>query len=358
MKEGCELTDSQKKIFRDLEELFGGEEDRGWKHLKSPNEGVKMEMKTQQQEKGERSISLGRAKCIADCTAEVAAAWYFEYCSRERQNTGQASGDLARIQIRQAEGKANEKVFATVKTMPFPLKNREFVGISTIFTNPDTKCLQVFVMPDNQVVDYGGTFKSLVRGKVFAIFTARNIVSLGEVAQCKISLKQSVDAGGFVPRKVVDRKIPQSLKLVSELQHAFKRDEDVDRAALASLANIIRNEKQHYTEEEQETIRKGKEFNMKCKESKKFKDLKSPDPQVKMKAGHLEGESLVIGLCESIIDASLAECAAYEFIKDSRERKAKIGEKYKALTFKVPSSQHDPLVLSLQELELLTFLAL
>jgi hypothetical protein len=106
-------------------------------------------------------------------------------------------------------------------------------------------------------------------------------------------------------------------------------DEEIDQAALEALANIIRNEPQDYTEEEEVVMRDGKEFYEKCMASKKFKKLKSPDPRVKMTAVHLEGESLVVGLCEAVIDASLAECVAYEFIKDSRQRQAKLGKKYK-----------------------------
>jgi hypothetical protein len=205
-----------------------------------------------------RSIALGRAEGQADCTAEEAAAWYFEYCGRERKRNALVSGDLARIEIGQAEGKANEKIFATLKNMPFPLRNREFVGRSTIFSNTETNCVQVFFTPVKLIVDYGGTFKNTVRGKVTAIFTARNIAKLGEVARCQIVLQQRVDAGGFVPPLVVDRKIPQSLKLVSDIQQIFAQDDAVDNASLASLANIIKNELQDYSEEEKVAIRKGK----------------------------------------------------------------------------------------------------
>ena len=120
----------------------------------------------------------------------------------------------------------------------------------------------------------------------------------------------------------------------SRHRQVIKSDKDLDREELMSLANIIKNEPQDYSEEEKEAIRKGKEFYMKCKASKKFKDVKSPDPEVKMKLVHLEGESQAIGMCEAIVDTSLEECVAYEFIKDSREKLFKLGKKYKAIKTK------------------------
>ncbi|GMI40334.1 hypothetical protein TrCOL_g12993 [Triparma columacea] len=69
-------------------------------------------------------------------------------------------------------------------------------------------------------------------------------------------------------------------------------DEEIDRAALEALTNILRNEPQDYTKEEKQAIRKGKEFYEKCKEGRNFDELKSPDERVKMKLVHVDGESV------------------------------------------------------------------
>ncbi|GMI39265.1 hypothetical protein TrCOL_g5466 [Triparma columacea] len=55
MREGVELEEDQKKVFGDLEKLFEGE--GGWRPLESPYEGVKMEIKYKQQEKGEKTLA-------------------------------------------------------------------------------------------------------------------------------------------------------------------------------------------------------------------------------------------------------------------------------------------------------------
>ncbi|GMI31066.1 hypothetical protein TrCOL_g1062 [Triparma columacea] len=286
MREGVELEEDQKKVFGELEEFFGGEDKEGWGLLESPYKGVKMKIKYKQQEKGQGSIALGKARGVADCTAEEAAAWYFEYCGRERKRNALVSGELARIEIRQAHGKVNKKIFATVKNMPSPLRNREFVVRSTIFSNKEENCVQVFVTPVKHIVDYGGTFKNIVR--------------------------------------VVDRKIPQSLKLVSDIQQTFAQDDAVDNASLASLANIIKNETQDYTDEEEDAIRKGNEFYEKCKVDENFDELKSPDERVKMKLVHVDGANSGTGFATTVVDASVEECAANEIVGlDSREKNRK-----------------------------------
>jgi hypothetical protein len=53
----------------------------------------------------------------------------------------------------------------------------------------------------------------------------------------------------------------------------YQSDDKIDRAAMEYLANIIKNEPQDYTKEEEEAIGKGKEFYKKCKESANFYSL-------------------------------------------------------------------------------------
>jgi hypothetical protein len=90
-------------------------------------------------------------------------------------------------------------------------------------------------------------------------------------------------------------------------------DEEIDQAALEALAKIIRNEPQDYADEEKQAIRKGKEFYEKCKEGETFGDLKSPDGRVKMKLVHVDGASSGTAFANTVVDASVEECAAYEY---------------------------------------------
>ncbi|GMI44875.1 hypothetical protein TrCOL_g12708 [Triparma columacea] len=319
IREGVELEEDQVKVFEELEELFRGEDEEGWGPLKSPYEGVEMEIKYKQQEKGQRSIAVGKASGVADCTAEEAAAWFFEYCSRERTTKGLASGELARLEIREGTERTNEKKFATVKKFPFPITNREFVQ-RLIWKRHNTDCVTVAVWSIDKKVDYGGV-GNLVRGTTKAIFTITNTQEINGFPQCKIELMQHVDTGGYLPAKLMEKQTPKVLRVLKSAMQSFEKDEEVDKAGLASLANIIKNEPQDYTEEEEDAIGKGKEFYEKCKESVRTYNLNSPDEKVDLKGVHVDGESLGSGVAVTVVDASVEECAAHAIMNlNSREK--------------------------------------
>ena len=65
MKKGVELDEGQAKVFRDLEDLFKGEDK--WKRIDEITAGIHMQIKKQPPKKGERTLLLGRAECVADC---------------------------------------------------------------------------------------------------------------------------------------------------------------------------------------------------------------------------------------------------------------------------------------------------
>jgi hypothetical protein len=255
-EEGAELTENQKKVFSDLGELFGGEEGGGWKPVKSPNEEVKMKVKYHQQKKGKMSIALGRAEGVAACTAEEAAAWYFEFCSRQRVASSRREGNQARLEIRSKGQRFNQKVFATVKIMPLMLKNREFVFTNVLKRNANS--FSVASWPVEDKIDYGGGMGKLVKATSKAIFTATNLKPIGEIPQSKLELLQYIDAGGYIPVSLINKKLPLGMSAVGEVVNNFKQDDEVDKVALASLANTIKNERQDYTEEEMMALEEAK----------------------------------------------------------------------------------------------------
>ena len=122
--------------------------------------------------------------------------------------------------------------------------------------------------------------------------------------------------GANVPEKIVT----SDTSLVGS-SNVKLTDDEIDEAARQALANIIKNVPQHYTDEEEAAIEKGKEFYEECKESKNFDKLKSPDSRVKMKLVHVDGASHGTGVATTVVDACVEECAAYEFYMDSREFK-------------------------------------
>lgn len=83
----------------------------GWGYLYSPFAGTKMKIK-HKKTKGKRTIALGRAEGVADCSPEEAAAYFFDYCSNIRNRVAYAKGDITRFEIFKDKGKVNEKVRA------------------------------------------------------------------------------------------------------------------------------------------------------------------------------------------------------------------------------------------------------
>ena len=91
---------------------------------------------------------------------------------------------------------------------------------------------------------------------------------------------------------------------------------------MSRFIEVIENKPQEYNAEEEEMIRKGKEFYGKCKmnESVHFGVIdNSSDPRVKLKTFNSDGDKLVTFMASAIIDANVVTCVAHEFIKDSRE---------------------------------------
>ena len=144
--------------------------------MPSPYRAVKMQSQYLTFEGVERKkamVAVGKAEGTADCTAEEAAAWFFDYCSRERTSLDRESGNPARLELLflDEEMRSNEKVFANIKAMPFPLNKREFV-VKNIWKRNEDGTITVASCPyDVKNVDYGTGIGKLVRGETKCLFT-------------------------------------------------------------------------------------------------------------------------------------------------------------------------------------------
>ena len=63
---------------------------------------------------------------------------------------------------------------------------------------------------------------------------------------------QKLDAGGVIPSRVMNRKIPEALKAVQGATDEFRQDEKVDAAERRELAILMREawEDEKYSDEE------------------------------------------------------------------------------------------------------------
>ena len=134
---------------------------------------------------------------------------------------------------------------------------------------------------------------------------------------------QKLDAGGIIPKSLVNSKIPNALAVVQDATDEFRQDEKVDAAERRELAILMREawEDEVYSEEEEALIQRVRQkFEVSLDESK-WKLLKSPDIFVKMESIFEEEKKSAAGIGRAItvVDASLEECAAWELARMTRE---------------------------------------
>jgi len=205
-----------------------------WIKLQSPAL-VDLWMQHAQAGAGERSIATGKAACVLDTSARNAAARYFFAGSRESMRINLAKGDPARVIL--ARLSEHDFTWAAVKSMPFPLRNRELVARQLCFKDDTGRLVVAYEPPREEViVDYGRRMHA-VRGRAtgFLRFTP-----IAGGAQCKLELYQQVDAGGRIPVFVVNGKAGQALSFVAEMREQFQRDNEVDAVEQGRLAAAIR----------------------------------------------------------------------------------------------------------------------
>ena len=170
-----------------------------------------------------RGVGTGKATADVDASAEEAAAWIFDMCSRERMRLNREdNANLPRV-LKSSTGVSSVKS-GTIKLMPFPFHAREFaIQMMWLRLNQDT--VAVLVHPVDEFVDYGMDSSGVVRGSntAFQLLKARGPLS------CSIELYQKLDAGGKIPVSLVNSKIATALNTVNNLMIAFERHDEVDR---------------------------------------------------------------------------------------------------------------------------------
>ncbi|GMI52212.1 hypothetical protein TeGR_g2169 [Tetraparma gracilis] len=102
------------------------------------------------------------------------------------------------------------------------------------------------------------------------------------------------------------------------MREKFQRDDAVDKMGRDELVSVIDREAQVYDEKE-ESVVEGAHKKLSVLKEEDFKELGSPDHLVKMQYILKEGSSTGIGRATTIVDAPIAEAAAFELSEMSRE---------------------------------------
>ena len=117
--------------------------------------------------------------------------------------------------------------------MPFPLHNREGV-FRQVLSKYGGKIIISAESVDDEV-DYGRKMRRKVKlaGTMLFSFESRSERS------SHFSIVQFIDAGGFIPAKVVNLKLPKSLSVAEELRVRFARDDEIDEIQRGEMAALM-----------------------------------------------------------------------------------------------------------------------
>ncbi|GMH95294.1 hypothetical protein TL16_g13121 [Triparma laevis f. inornata] len=352
---GKKLDPDQQEFFKRSTAVWGdGDGDNeGWKPLKATANcpDIEMSMKYFPPKKGERSVATGKAVGVVDCSAEEVAAWALDYCSNDRMRLNREEGHMARLQLENNKGRANESSMATVKVFPFFLNNREFVfrqiwkseegrvwipfdsipdevdyGVSLSKIRGLTRGFYLIeTLPDREGANQVRTCEDELRGHIYEISTG--VVSgtfVKKIAAANSIRLQKFDAGGILPMWIVNREVPAVLDVVQNAIDEFRQDEEVDKADRNEVLTFMKERwnQQNYSADENALLKRVSEKFEGSLKVGGWKHLTSPDSFVKMDSIHDEkgAMAVLIGRAITVIDASIEDCASWEYLRMARER--------------------------------------
>ena len=350
------LVETMRKSSGEEQELEedenGSAEEGGWKIEQSSSPNIRI--RTKQQSRGGYSIAMGEAEAVLDCSAEEAAAWFFCFSEREGIVKGENEGNVGHYEISsRANSMGSEKTFVTVKKLPHVLSKRKFITKHAWRVNGRNGMAAVICSPAT-AENCKEEISEGVTGSASGRFTARNVESDLELKQCRVTYRQSIDAGGSFATYAVNKKLVSRLLLpMKQAIEFYRRDEETDNAALVALAEVIKSAPQEYTSEENELLKRGREFLESAEAGSKtgWKSINTYDSDITFRGGAVDGGGIVTGYGTAIVDADVASCLAYEFKKDSREALA--ARKSKKITDAAikSTSEHSHLYLNVRDLE-------
>ena len=199
---GVPLTNDQEALYYRCKMVEEGEtQDTRWEEIKSPSPDVRMSMKHFPPEEGRRNVATGKGEGVVDSSAWEVAAYFCNYCSNERIRVSKEDGNPARLIL---DYKApNEAKMATIKKMPFPLLDREFVV--RLVWKSDEDGVTIAVESIDEQVDYGAKMNT-VRAHTQSFYRFHRLLALGDVQQCRVTCYNYLDAGGRMPTALLNRR--------------------------------------------------------------------------------------------------------------------------------------------------------
>ena len=120
--------------------------------------------------------------------------------------------------------------------MPFFLYDREFIQRTVLFKGDDVGEILIASAPmeESFTVDYGRKLR-VARGKNITLFSAKPIAD----DRCAVTQVQLLDAGGYIPAALMNKKVPLALMSVDEIREVFARDDEIDKQERDKMAALM-----------------------------------------------------------------------------------------------------------------------
>jgi hypothetical protein len=307
-----ELDDDQRGVIARCRVIATTGADANWVKLKSANAFVDLAFQQTELQRGR--FVLGRAEAVIDSPAlTCAAGYYHKFSSRQGMAKSREEGDPARLVVK--ENSKLDQTWALVKALPLLLANREFISRQIMFSDTNSDIVIVFEPPQEEVnVDYGANLK-LVRGMTAGIVV---FSPLPGDEQCKMTLYQVGDAGGYVPQRIFAGRMHAQLRSVATTQEEYQRHDEIDDAAIRATAALMRPSRAGTTDQVEDAVVDRVRDQLDSIPDSSFEKFESPDPFVRME-GYFAGGKHGTNRASTVLDEDICACAASTYPMDLRQ---------------------------------------
>ena len=318
------LTEPQKLIVNkcmDLEANFNTPNSFKVTKLDSKSPFVDMSMKMSTPVGSHHPVATGKVEAIIDTSPAEYVASIWNHCGNEKMRIHSEEKQVARLVVETIG--PNEQIVATIERFKRPLRDREFVvRLVWFMVDKDTFILAI-INEGGLTVDYGDNFNT-VRGGTYGLRIVKAFGKVGEdslALQCKVTSYLTLDGGGYLPQFFVDLKLPQTLNFLTREREEFNRDDQIDNEERDTLINIMKNyDLEKIQPDERALINTVVQRFKRLTAEELLSEIESPDPRVKMSSGLIPGEENIYDWAETEVDASIEQCASWNYLSCSREK--------------------------------------
>lgn len=138
-----------------------------------------------------------------------------------------------------------------MKDYPWPVNPRKFVVRNVWVKLPDGSF--VYTWDNHDGIDTVKNLyrRALIKGMSKGFATIKSIPGLAENdKRCEITWVCKADLRGRVPQHIMNASIHKALSVLRTVQDIYNRDDEIDVVERKKLVALIKQNQQHYTEEE------------------------------------------------------------------------------------------------------------